>query len=294
MKIIDTTTYFDEKLMMSIRFNILNSFVDKFIVCESRYSHSGKEKKINFNIKDYPEFQNKIIHLIVDNEPNNLIMGNNLSQGEKRLNSIIRIKHQRNYIMKALKEFSPEDFIIYSDNDEIPNLEKFDLKNSNKKFIIFNQQIFYYKLNLTIPSLNWYGSKACKLKDLKNIDYLRATKNKEYSILRLDAHFSDVKQQSVEIIGDGGWHFSNLKTIDELEKKYLNDENHSEYEAQGYTSERIKNNIKNRVIDYNHKAKKNLKERFNQTKLSVVSIDSLPKYIKNNLSKYSEWIVKDY
>lgn len=294
MKIIDTTTYFDEKLMMSIRFNILNSFVDKFIVCESRYSHSGKEKKINFNIKDYPEFQNKIIHLIVDNEPNNLIIGRNLSQGEKRLNSIIRIKHQRNYIMKALKEFSPEDFIIYSDNDEIPNLEKFDLKNSKKKFIIFNQQIFYYKLNLTIPSLNWYGSKACKLKHLKNIDYLRATKNKEYSILRLDAHFSDVKQQSVEIIGDGGWHFSNLKTIDELEKKYLNDENHSEYEAQGYTSERIKNNIKNRVIDYNHKAKKNLKERFNQTKLSVVSTDSLPKYIKNNLSKYSEWIVKDY
>jgi len=294
MKIIDTTTYFDEKLMMSIRFNILNSFVDKFIVCESRYSHSGKEKKINFNIKDYPEFQNKIIHLIVDNEPNNLIMGKKLTQGEKRLNSIIRIKHQRNYIMKALNEFSPEDFIIYSDNDEIPNLEKFDLRNLNKKFIIFNQQIFYYKLNLTIPSLNWYGSKACKLKHLKNIDYLRATKNKEYSILRLDAHFSNVKQQSVEIIGDGGWHFSNLKTVNELEKKYLNDENHSEYEAQGYTSDRIKNNIKNRVIDYNHKAKKNLKERFNQTKLSVVPIDSLPKYIKSNLSKYSEWIDKDY
>ena len=294
MKIIDTTTYFDEKLMMSIRFNILNSFVDKFIVCESRYSHSGKEKKINFNIKDYPEFQNKIIHLIVDNEPDNLIMGKKLTQGEKRLNSIIRIKHQRNYIMKALNEFSPEDFIIYSDNDEIPNLEKFDLRNLNKKFIIFNQQIFYYKLNLTIPSLNWYGSKACKLKHLKNIDYLRATKNKEYSILRLDAHFSNVKQQSVEIIGDGGWHFSNLKTVNELEKKYLNDENHSEYEAQGYTSDRIKNNIKKRVIDYNHKAKKNLKERFNQTKLSVVPIDSLPKYIKNNLSKYSEWIDKDY
>jgi len=281
-------------LMMSIRFNILNSFVDKFIICESRYSHSGKEKEINFNIKDYPEFQNKIIHLVVDDEPKDLIVSKNLSLGEKRLNSIIRIKHQRNYIMNALNEFSPEDYIIHSDNDEIPDLEKFDLKNSSKKFIIFNQQIFYYKLNLTIPSLNWYGSKACKLKHLKNIDYLRATKNKEYSILRLDAHFSNVKQQSVEIIGDGGWHFSNLKSVNELEKKYLNDENHSEYEAQGYTSDRIKNNIKNRVIDYNHKAKKNLKERFNQTKLSVVPIDSLPKYIKNNLSKYSEWIDKDY
>ena len=290
MKIIDTTTYFDEKLMMSIRFNILNSFVDKFIVCESRYSHSGKEKKINFNIKDYPEFHNKIIHLIVDNEPNNLIMGKNLTQGEKRLNSIIRIKHQRNYIMKALKEFSPEDFIIYSDNDEIPNLEKFDLRNSNKKFIIFNQRIFYYKLNLTIPSLNWYGSKACKLKHLKNIDYLRATKNKEYSILRLDAHFSEVKQQSVEIIGDGGWHFSNLKTIDELEKKYLNDENHSEYELQGHNIDRIKQNIKNKSIDYNHNAKQDSSDRFSPSKLQIADIDKLPNYLKKNLDKYKEWL----
>ena len=294
MKIIDTTTYFDEKLMMSIRFNILNSYVDKFVVCESRYSHSGKEKKINFNIKDYPEFQNKIIHLIVDDEPNNLIKSNNLSSGDKRLNSIIRIKHQRNYIMKSLKEFSPEDIIIYSDNDEIPDLENFDLKNSNKKFIIFNQQIFYYKLNLTIPTLNWYGSKACKFKYLKSIDNLRATKNKEYSILRLDTLFSETKQQSVEIVENGGWHFSNLKTVNELEKKYLNDENHSEYEAQGFTTDRIKDNIKNKVIDYNHKAKKNLKERFNQTKLIAVSTEVLPKYIKNNLSKYAEWIDKDY
>ena len=113
MKIIDTTTYFNEKLMMSIRFNILNSFVDKFIICESRYSHSGKEKEINFNIKDYPEFQNKIIHLVVDDEPKDLIVSKNLSLGEKRLNSIIRIKHQRNYIMNALNEFSPEDYIIH-------------------------------------------------------------------------------------------------------------------------------------------------------------------------------------
>ncbi len=290
MKIIDTTTYFDEKLMMSIRFNILNSFVDKFIVCESRYSHSGKEKEINFDIKDYPEFQNKIIHLVLDNEPKDLIISKNLTSGEKRLNSILRIKHQRNYIMNALNEFSPEDYIIHSDNDEIPDLEKFDLKNSSKKFIIFNQKIFYYKLNLTLPFLNWYGSKACKIKYLKNIDYLRATKNKEYSILRLDTFFSKIKHQSVEIIDDGGWHFSNLKTANDLENKFLNDENHSEYEALGYNAERIKDNIKNKVIDYNHKIKKNLKERFNQTKLSVAQIDILPKYIRNNLEKYSEWI----
>jgi beta-1,4-mannosyl-glycoprotein beta-1,4-N-acetylglucosaminyltransferase len=291
MKIIDTTTYFDEKLMMEIRFNILDSFVDKFVICESKYSHSGKEKRINFNINDYPKFKEKIVHLVVDKEPSDLIFKKNLSTAEKRYNSVNRIKYQRNFIMNILNQFSPEDFIMHSDNDEIPNLEKFDLINSKKKFIIFDQKIFYYKLNLLLPSLNWYGSKACKLKDIRDIDNLRAIKNKKYPIFRFDTLFSKIKHQSVEIVKEGGWHFSNLKKINELEKKYLNDENHSEYEAQGFTLERIKNNIKNRVIDYNHGAKKDSNERFNQTKLDVVKIDLLPKYLQNNLDKYKEWIV---
>ena len=291
MKIIDTTTYFEEKLMMEIRFNILDSFVDKFVVCESRYSHSGKEKRINFNIEDYPQFKKKIIHQVVDKEPDDLILKKNLSTAEKRYNSVIRIKHQRNFIMNVLDQFSSEDYIIHSDNDEIPNLEKFDLMNSKKKFIIFNQKIFYYKLNLLLPSLNWYGSKACRLKNIRDIDNLRAIKNKRYPILRFDTFFSKVRHQSVEIVNDGGWHFSNLKNINDLEKKYLNDENHSEYEAQGFTVERIKNNIKNRVIDYNHEAKKNSNKRFQQTKLDVAKSSILPTYLQDNLDKYKEWVI---
>ncbi len=291
MKIIDTTTFFDEKLMMEIRFNILDSYVDKFVVCESKYSHSGLEKKINFNMNDYPKFKKKIIHLVIDKEPDNLISKKDQSVADKRLNSIIRIKHQRNYIMEVLNQFSSEDFIIHSDNDEIPNLDDFDLLNSKKKFVIFKQKIFYYKLNLLLPSLDWYGSKACKLKDIKDIDNLRAIKNKKYPIYRFDTLFSELKHQSLEIVNEGGWHFSNLKNINDLEKKYLNDENHSEYEAQGFTIERIKNNIKNRVIDYNHEAKKDSNERFKQTKLDVAKTDILPKYIRDNLDRYREWII---
>ena len=291
MKIIDTTTFFDEKLMMEIRFNILDSYVDKFVVCESKYSHSGLEKKINFNMNDYPKFKKKIIHLVIDKEPDNLISKRDQSIAEKRLNSVIRIKYQRNYIMEVLNQFSSEDFIIHSDNDEIPNLDNFDLLNSKNKFVIFKQKIFYYKLNLLLPSLDWYGSKACKLKNIKDIDNLRAIKNKKYPFYRLDTLFSKLKHQSLEIVNEGGWHFSNLKNIDDLEKKYLNDENHSEYEAQGFTIERIKNNIKNRVIDYNHEAKKDSNERFKQTKLDVAKTDILPKYIRDNLDRYREWII---
>ena len=290
MKIIDTTTYFEEKMMMELRFNILSPFIDKFIVCESRYSHSGKEKDIKFNKSDFPEFENKIIHLVLDKEPKEIIKKNSLNTSELRMNSIYRIKEQRNYIGNVLKDFSNDDYVIYSDNDEIPNLENFDFKKNKEKIIIFKQKLFYYKFNLTLPNVDWYGSKACKLKDLKNIDLLRAIKNKKYPFYRVDTFFSDIKYQSINLVSNGGWHFSNLKSIEELERKFLNDENHSEYELQGHNIDRIRENIKNRSIDYNHNAKKDSSDRFSPTKLQFTDIDILPSYLKINLDKYKEWI----
>ena len=276
-------------MMMELRFNILSPFIDKFIVCESRYSHSGKEKDIKFNKSDFPEFENKIIHLVLDKEPKEIIKKNSLNTSELRMNSIYRIKEQRNYIGNVLKDFSNDDYVIYSDNDEIPNLENFDFKENKEKIIIFKQKLFYYKFNLTLPNVDWYGSKACKLKDLKNIDLLRAIKNKKYPFYRVDTFFSDIKYQSVNLVSNGGWHFSNLKSIEELERKFLNDENHSEYELQGHNIDRIRENIKNRSIDYNHNAKKDSSDRFSPTKLQFTDIDILPSYLKINLDKYKEW-----
>ena len=290
MKIIDTTTYFEEDLMMDLRFNILNSHVDYFIVCESRFSHSGAEKEIKFNKKNFPKFEKKIIHAVVDKEPDEIIKKNNLNYPELRHNSVLRIKQQRNFIKKHLNDFSSDDYVIHSDNDEIPNLEKFNLKNNKKKFVIFSQKMFYYKFNLVLPNLNWYGSKACKIKDLKSIDLLRAIKNKVYPIYRIDVFFSQIKHQSIFLVENGGWHFSNLKTLDELERKYLNDENYAEYLAQGYTKEMIRENLINRSIGYNHSAKKNSDNRFKSTKLEKTNLDILPSYLIKNLNNYKDWI----
>jgi beta-1,4-mannosyl-glycoprotein beta-1,4-N-acetylglucosaminyltransferase len=289
MKIIDTTTYFEEELMMDLRFNILNPYVDKFIVCESTFTHSGNKKKINFDKKKYPKFKDKIIHLVLENEPDDLIKKDYLDTIEKRFNSILRIKHQRNYIVKALEEFSINDLVMYSDNDEIPNLENIDLKNVKKKFLIFNQKLFYYKLDLVVPKLSWFGSKACKLKYLKSIDNLRNIKNKKYSLFRFDTYFSDFKNVSVEIVNNGGWHFSNLKSAKQLEKKYLNDENHAEYELKDTSYETIKDNILRKVVPYNYEVDKSSNQRFNETKLDNINLNYLPKYINNNIEKYKEW-----
>ena len=46
MKIIDCITYFNEPLLFELRLNILEKFVDEFIVCEARYTHAGEKKKL--------------------------------------------------------------------------------------------------------------------------------------------------------------------------------------------------------------------------------------------------------
>ena len=73
MNIFDCTTFFNERLMMDLRFNILNDHVSKFVVVESTFSHSGEEKQINFNIEDYPRLKDRIIYITIDKEPYELV-----------------------------------------------------------------------------------------------------------------------------------------------------------------------------------------------------------------------------
>ena len=174
MKIFDCTTFFNENLMLEIRFNVLNDFVDKFVITEAKYSHSGEKKKLNFDFNRFKQFRKKIIYLIVENEPDSLIYekrGDNETfekDENKRQNSIKRIAHQRNNLSMGLNEADEEDYIFYSDNDEIPNFVNFDFKNNKSKIIMFKQKLFYYKFNLYCDRVDWYGTKGCKKKYLKS------------------------------------------------------------------------------------------------------------------------------
>ena len=144
MKIIDCTTYFEEKMMMEVRFNILDRYVDKFIICEASFSHSGEKKEINFNINNYPEFKKKIIHIVIEKDP--CSKNNNKEILSDRSKSILRIEKQRNYILNALGNFSNEDYIIHSDNDEIPNLDLIDFNKNKKKLYFLNKSFFIINL----------------------------------------------------------------------------------------------------------------------------------------------------
>ena len=183
MKIYDCFTYFDEKILLNFRLNYLSNYVDKFVISEANYTHSGSSKKLNFNINDYPKFKNKIIYIPIKKSPSNI---KHPLQNFKRFNSIQRIEFQRNQILKVIKSIDSNDVVIYSDSDEIPNLENLNFNAFKEKFIIFKQKLFYYKFNLELKSIRWYGSRACKKKNLIDINHLRNLKPKKYPWWRFD------------------------------------------------------------------------------------------------------------
>jgi len=289
MKIIDCTTYYSEDLMLDIRFNILNEFVDKFIIVEAKHSHSGEKKILNFNINNFPKFKDKIEYLIIENEPDGIIKNTNESS-IKRMNSLLRIEQSYNYISNALKDVSEEDLICLSDNDEIPNFESKDFKNSKNDIFIFKQLFFYYKFNLFYELIPWFGTKACKKKKLNSLSWLRNLKNKKYPWWRIDTYFSNTKQTNVQIVTDGGWHFTNLKTAEEIHKKLSNFGHHNEYDESGLTVKDIQFCIDNRIVNYNHLADKSDSNKYTaEYKLKLVNDEILPKFLVENKEKYKNW-----
>jgi len=294
MKIFDCTTFFDENLILEVRFNVLNKYVDKFVVAEARYSHSGDKKKLNFDLKRFNEFKEKIIYVVIENEPDDLIFkkeNNEFSEAGKdiRNNSIKRIAFQRDSLSKGIEEADDEDFIFYSDNDEIPNLENFDFELNKNKIVMFKQKLFYYKFNLFCDRVDWHGTKGCKKKNLISFTWLRDLKTKKYPFFRLDTFFSKNKYRNVKIVEDGGWHFTQLKTAKDIEIKFLNSEIHGEFKSEKINLKKILGLMERKTIDYDHKANSADYKYANEFKLKTVSIDQMPAFLKMNQNKYYQW-----
>ena len=139
MKIIDCFLYFDEDMLLDIRLNILNKYVSYFVICEATFNHKGESKKLNFDIKKFSKFKDKIIYLPLENVPQNLYelkSGDSLEEKNSKIldNALIRENYQRNFLSNGLKEISDEDLILVGDLDEIPDLKNFEYK---KKITIF-------------------------------------------------------------------------------------------------------------------------------------------------------------
>ena len=285
--------YFDEDMLLDIRLHALNKFVYKFIICESKYKHNGSKKKLNFDIKKFKKFKNKINYIILEDQPKNLHTINDNDEIGLKKNKIIdngqkRETYQRNFSLTEIKKFSEEDLIMINDLDEIPNLNNFNYK---KKITIFKQKMFYYKLNLEYPDFEWMGSKICKIKHLQSPQWLRSIKSKKYPIWRLDTFFSKKKYSNLEFVDSGGWHFTNIMTPEILDKKMRAFSHHLEYEESGYNPSKLSELIKNKKVLYNHAADKKDDNKWQEgVSLQTVSLEELPDYINENQVMFASWI----
>ena len=277
-KVIDCFTYFDEDLILDLRFNILNDYVDYFVIVEATKDHQNNDKPLKFDINKFSKFKKKIIYLIQENINYDEYEDTNRAIDENHF----RDQSQRNYIMNGLKKFNDDDCIMISDCDEIPRPELI-LKNFNlkTKVFIFMQNMYYYKFNIFVGD-KWQGTRMCAKKFLLSPNYLREIKSKN----KLFYNF----RKNIKVITNGGWHFSYLKKPEKIISK-LESFMHKEFNL---------NEIKN--LDHINYCIENGLDIFDKYRLpghkqkpfEKKKIDnSYPDYILKNQNKFNSWIANN-
>ena len=226
MKIYDCFIFFDEELVLDVRLNCLNKFVDKFVIVESVYSHRGEKRKPTFDIKKFSKFKDKITYILLEDLPSNIlkIKINDKKANEKIIiNGNIREFYQRNAILKYKNDY---DYLLWIDADcvfnNVPdrnfyNLIKTTIKDnmlgfmrrptySECGFMIFNLKhkylLEYYKdvSNIWLSNDIYYTQQN---HDSFIMDLIRERLEKKYkTILHVDIA-SYGKDKGIEMHGDG-------------------------------------------------------------------------------------------
>jgi len=189
----------------------------------------------------------------------------------------------------GIQDANPEDIIIISDLDEIPNLEKVDFEKIKKKLIFFKQKMFYYKLNLYYK-MPWYGSRACKKKHFRSAQWLQWIKNKKYPLWRFDILFSKKKYRDIHFVTEGGWHFTNIKSAEDIEKKLKSFVHYKDFESSGLKLHDLKRLITEKRVMYNHKIDKKRDKWKEGEKLETLGLEEMPKHIAENYNNYKSWL----
>tara|TARA_B100001057_G_scaffold320733_1_gene320965 strand:+ start:3835 stop:4647 length:813 start_codon:yes stop_codon:yes gene_type:complete len=267
--IYDCFSYWDEDLLLDLRLNILNNYVDYFVIVEGDKTWQNNPKKLRFEIDKFEKFKDKIIYVPVTDLPNGI-------------NPYLRENHQRNSIINGLKNSKDNDLIVISDLDEIPDPEKLISFETKKRFAVFKQKHFYYKFNLQSAKYPyWHGSRICVKKYLKSPQWLRNLKFKKRPFWRID------KLRLNNIIENGGWHFCNLKTPEKLLYKYKN-----LCETNDPVS--FKEKIDKKFLDLDGIKQRIIKKEDiigRDDSFNKIEIDeTFPIYLQNNIDLYKDWI----
>ena len=295
MKIFDCFMYFDEEQVLDLRLNVLYQNVDYFVIVESIYNHKGEKRNLLFNSQKFEKFNDKIIYLVYDKipqlvEPIKETDNEKEKDGKYIMNALYRENAQRDFILEGLKNAKKDDLILISDVDEIPKLSSVNLNQIKNEIILFKQDMFYYKYNLSLPNFKWTGTKAVKRKNLVSPQWLRNVKDRKYPFYRVDTFFSDKKYINIQIINDGGWHFSNIKSPEMIEHKLRSYLHHREFDQVSLSIKEINELVKKKQAIYDLRVDKRVNKVGNGVILENFEMKKLPNYINNNIDKYKNWL----
>ena len=182
-------------------------------------------------------------------------------------------------MLESVHFADPEDYIFFSDPDEIPKPELLKNFHLKKKYGIFMQKFFNFKFNLFNKYESpWEGTRVCKKKNLKSVDFMRQkvkSKNLKYNFFRFD------KEKNVQIFDDAGWHFNNILSPEKISLK-LKTFAHSKFADEKYSSPTvIKKNIERKI------------DLFGRGHIyqKVEIDDTFPDYLKKNSDKFKKFII---
>ena len=238
-KIYDCFLFDHELDMLNLRLHEMGDYVDRFVLIESRQSHTGKDKELYFQKhRDlFKKFQHKIEHVVIDLPDE--VLYEPYPQGENeedRLNKF-RENYNRNAIKDVLERINPDDndIILISDVDELWDDDILRrLKNNEVEFDTFKtikQRWHYWSFKWDFENMTWPGPAFCRW------SYLKTTKPQEIRNVRYDseAHLYDVN----------GWHLSWFGTVENNLHK-LRNTHHQELNI--YTKEEVENMMNNGIL----------------------------------------------
>ena len=208
--IYDCFSFCNELDLLEIRLNVLKDVVDKFVLAEATHTHTGHPKPLYYkeNKARFAEFEDKIIHIVVDDFPLPP-EGYTLRQA-----SWMRENWQRNALAKGFSNAKPDDLILISDVDEIPSPEAIKQALQYEGVVQFNQIFTNFYINyINYVRPLWPGTKALRYSDFLNdatyagmglIEYVDENVNKPPSLTRV--RYVHAKHS----VNRSGWHFSYL------------------------------------------------------------------------------------
>lgn len=273
MKIYDCFIFFNELDLLEIRLNILNKFVDYFVLVESTKTFTGVEKPLYFmeNTNRFSDFSDKIIHVVVDDMPDTFEEletrnGNDLDKKifkdclttpnvPKGQVHWLREFYQKEQIFKGLIDTDDEDFVFISDLDEIWN-PKIEIDYNSDGIYRYNQKVYCYYLN-NLSTENWFGSIGTKFKNLK-----------DFSV----NHIRTPNRNTYITIENAGWHFTFQGGEENIRKKI------ESYGHQELNREDIKSQIQTRI--------NNNSDVFNRNHKLEINNKNLPEFLTQNKQTY--------